>query len=195
MAPMRRLTGLPALLLAGSAAAALVVLRDASAFTPASAAGAADARLRGGAAAGRGAQQCPPETTDTFGAVRHMAVGAAAVLVLLAGGLPAKAGTLADIQGGLANDNKNLDGYNFDALGDKLGAKLSLGYEKVKPVCEEQDLIVQGGASTGSSQMVKKVICDRADNLKKKGWTQVNEGYKNEVARKAAEAAEATPKK
>mmetsp|Transcript_90265 Transcript_90265/g.264038 ORF Transcript_90265/g.264038 Transcript_90265/m.264038 type:complete len:142 (-) Transcript_90265:75-500(-) len=52
--------------------------------------------------------------------------------------------------------------YNF-AGASSLESRLSGKWDKVKPVCEERDLVINGGSRTMAESVIKRVVCDRAD--------------------------------
>ncbi|CAJ1359797.1 unnamed protein product [Effrenium voratum] len=70
----------------------------------------------------------------------------------------------------LENDveSGNFDGYDMEGTMSRLGDKLSAGYEKVKPVCEEVSIIANGGSRTSLDDSTKRYVCDRNDLQKQK---------------------------
>eukprot|EP00434_Breviolum_minutum_P038968 symbB.v1.2.034580.t1/scaffold4480.1/size39184/2 len=70
----------------------------------------------------------------------------------------------------LENDVKsgNFDGYDMKGTEDRLGSRLTSNYDKVKPVCEEINVAVNGGSRTSLDDATKRYLCDRKDLKKKK---------------------------
>lgn len=98
---------------------------------------------------------------------------------LLVGGLGVPKGAHADMMLAgknrinslsLENDIKsgNFEGYDMKGTEDRLGSKLTTNYDKVKPVCEEIAVAVNGGSRTSLDDATKRYLCDRTDLKKKK---------------------------
>jgi len=96
---------------------------------------------------------------------RGLAAAALALMVLVPGGRAAWAGLGRPLnEFNAKNDEKNLEGYDFDGLSSKLDASMSNRYDKVKPVCKDS----QQGGSAKSDTVLTRVVCDRADRLAEK---------------------------
>ncbi|CAE8611935.1 unnamed protein product [Polarella glacialis] len=76
----------------------------------------------------------------------------------------------------LESDKNSLEGYNFEGLGSRLQV-LDQGYNKVKPVCEELQVVVNGGSRTMSENTATRVVCERQDkkDAKANGKEDLNE--------------------
>ncbi|CAK9105560.1 unnamed protein product [Durusdinium trenchii] len=62
----------------------------------------------------------------------------------------------------------NFEGYDLKGTSDRLGSKLTNNYDKVKPICEEVSVSVQGGSRTSMDDATKRYLCDRTDLKKQK---------------------------
>mmetsp|Transcript_30492 Transcript_30492/g.55667 ORF Transcript_30492/g.55667 Transcript_30492/m.55667 type:complete len:189 (-) Transcript_30492:88-654(-) len=131
---------------------------QASAGTISKAIDGTDAAVRPGRAAGY-AESSPVEPAEASSYQRFIMAAAAALLVGLAGVSPAEA----------ARNGKNWLDSNDDTgdygFSSSLGSKLDDTYNRVKPICKDVEMVVQGGSRLGSDQGMIRVQCQLPDGV------------------------------